>query len=168
MGRKKRLEESCTDLKGVFEDKSVLSPALPEVWDSTRCADACPCHHHNLLKLAFSDIFCNVLKGLLVNIVTASSKQASCSTAFNEGSSVKSKCVIKIHSIRTGEAYSVPGRPTPRSFLLQHAFLMSLDKSSEQRQASKNKIVLLCLSSRKVKEHFWDISGMFFIHFSCY
>lgn len=73
-----------------------MSPILPEVWDSTGCADTCPCHHHYSFELALSDVFCNVLQSLLTNIATASSKQPSYSTTSYEGSSVRSKCLIKV------------------------------------------------------------------------
>lgn len=50
---------------------------LPEVWDSTGCADTCTCHHHDPFEPAFSDICRNVLQGLLLSSATGSSKQAS-------------------------------------------------------------------------------------------
>lgn len=75
---------------------TLMSPSLPEVWDSTRCADTRPCHHHNSFKLAFSDIFCNVLQSLLANVATASSEQPSYTTTSYKGSSIRSKCLINV------------------------------------------------------------------------
>lgn len=60
-----------------------------EVWDSTGCADTCPCHHHNSFELAFSNIFCNVLQSLLADVATASSEQPSYATTSCEGSWTK-------------------------------------------------------------------------------
>lgn len=90
------MREVATISKVDWVTTALMSLSLPEVWDSTGCADTRPSHHHNSFELAFSDIFCNVLQSLLANVATASPEQPSYATTSYEGSSVRSKCLINV------------------------------------------------------------------------